>query len=1183
MQRILNRVVILVVAIALCFPAMLMAQSGRGTIDGVVTDSTGAVIPGADVVITEQGSGSEYQAVTTESGRYRVPYLPPGMYRVAASLTGFKTAVADNVTVRLAQVVSINLVLEVGEISEVVTVSSEGPLLETSSAEIGTNVSAKEIAAWPILVSDGTRQLQDFIFRALPGAIGGTWNGSINGGQGFSHEIMIEGITIGRMDINGGSNSEFTPTMDAVSEFKLQTGALSSQYGATQTALTNFGMKSGDNDYHGTAFLFYQNKALNANSWNNNRRGNEKSPFGQKNFGASGGGPIIKDKTHFYVSYEGDRYTDQTPGGNREDVPTGAMKDGNFSSLFDPAFTLDDRSGTVVGQDALGRDVIFGQIYDPRTSRQLGDGTWIRDPFPGNVIPSAAFSSVSQNMMRDEFDLPDAQDNLLRYNYDNVNTCCPERTINNFSVKIDHVLNDAHKLSGTFVSNDRYRNRFGEGNTPYLAGPMPGPFLQGTKLQDTPGIIFRMTEDWTLNPTILNHFALGYNRFQNANDAHSWLAYVAGEYDWKQELGLQNDQEGETFPPSVFAAHAEVLGDFYGQWSQSGRGASPTGSWVIADDMSLLKGNHNLRFGTELRWYYHNNQGAQENGSFTFHSENTSQPGFIDQTGFSVASWLMGEVYSAGMGIQRTNQGLRTKLFALYVQDDWKLRPNFTLNLGLRWDVPTPLYEKYGRMSSLVPTLQNTGADGYPGALAFLSGPDDRWIDTYKKQFAPRIGFAWSVSDSVVLRGGYGINYSPAIRDGWNTTYNAGFNGSNPIIARVGNRFREDAVYNWDTMYPAFVGDLPNTDPTQRNGQSIAYYRPDINKQPRVQNWNIGVQFDAGWDTRLEVNYVGNHGDFMNEARYINSQNKVPTSNLSLGDTLLDNIADHPEITTPYPSFGGTVGRALRPYPQFESVQSHRLNSGWSNYNALQLQATKRSAFGLSFLTSYTWSKTMGTGDTAGPSPGGWGQDYYDRKNDYSTGSFHYPHDLKVTWIYDLPFGPQGSYFTDGAGSYILGGWQLAAIMRYTSGAPYRISTSGYVTDALFNVGIRPDVLSEDQTVPRGEIDPINGTQYLNPSAFGTPPKTAKNVPVRFGTAPRYLPRTRAFATLSEDVSLIKRTDLGFREGANFEIRFDMVNFFNRTKWGGGTTNVTSANFGKVFAKGAIAPRRIQLGIRFTF
>jgi len=333
----------------------------------------------------------------------------------------------------------------------------------------------------------------------------------------------------------------------------------------------------------------------------------------------------------------------------------------------------------------------------------------------------------------------------------------------------------------------------------------------------------------------------------------------------------------------------------------------------------------------------------------------------------------------------------------------------------------------------------------------------------------------------------------------------------------------------------------------------------------------------------VEVNYVGNHGDFLNEPVYLSALNQVHPSYLSLGDTLLEDIADHPQYL-PYPSFTGTVGRALRPFPQYEDVRTHRANGGWSNYNALQVQATRRSSFGLSFLTSYTWSKTLGTSDTAGPGAySNYAQDFYNRSADYGTSSYHYPHDLKLTWIYDLPFGPQGSVFTDGAAAYIMGGWQVSAIMRYRSGSPLGVVTGGYVRDAIFNPGIRPDVVSEDQTVSRGELDPDNGTQYLNPSAFDTPGETDYGVPERLGNAPRWLPRTRAFASLREDVSLIKRTDVGFPEGANFEIRFDILNFFNRTQWSGPNRNVTSAVFGKVFSKGGIGPRTVQLGLRFTF
>jgi hypothetical protein len=1165
---------LLLLAVWLVVTAPAFAQSGRGTINGIVRDITGAVVPGAEVTVTSTETGVSQTVLTTEAGVYRVPYLQPGRYRVTATLPGFKTAVVDNVSLLLAQTLSVDLVLEVGEVTESVTVSSTGPLLETSTSEIGINANTKEVHTWPILVGDGTRQLQDFIFRAMPGTQGGTFAGSINGGQSYSHEILIEGISIGRMDLNGGSNNEFTPTMDAVSEFKLQTGALSSQYGATQTALTNFGMKSGTNEYHGTVFWLHQNKVLNANSWSNNLFGNPRSAYLDNNFGATAGGPIIKDRTHFYFSYEGDRFVNQNTAGF-ENLPVRPFKQGDYSLLLDPAFTQDARSGTVVGQDALGRDVIFGQIYDPASSRQLPDGTWIRDPFPGNIIPADRMSDVTRAWLK--HDIPDPQIFAFRRNQTRFSGCCPYLQIDNFSLKIDHILSEAHKLSGTFVSNDRGRDRSGGASFRPSGLSFPGPAAAGFRRQDTPGYIIRLAEDWTISPQILNHLAIGYNRFINKNQATSFLAGI----DWKSELGLVTDQPGKTFPVVRFTGFNTTLSGGYRNMGDAATGHAPNGSTIIADDFSWLINNHSLRFGVEHRRYYLNERATQGNGTYTFHNENTGLPGFASQTGFAYASFFLGVVQSASMGIQRLTLGQRSRYTAMYVQDDWKVRDNLTVNLGLRWDIPTPLFEVAGRMSSLDPTVPNPGADGYPGALVFR----DRFSDTYYKQFAPRFGFAWQVKEDLVVRGGYGINYSPPINDGWHASYTAGFDGSNPIIGRRG-RFREDPVYSWDNPYPPYTATLPNTDPTLQNGDYIDYYSPETNRFPYVQNWNVGVQFDAGWNTKIEANYVGNKGTRLMETQYLGSLNQVPTQYLSLGDVLLEDISDHPEIAKPYPSFEGTVARALRPFPQYEGVQTHRLNGGYSTYHSLQMTATRRSDYGLSFLTSYTWSKSLGTADTAGPGNYyDYGQDFYNRRADYSVTAYHFPHDLKLTWIYDLPFGPRGKWLTSGIAGKILGGWTFSAIHRYQSGGPLALGVGGFAGDALFNPGFRPDVLLEGDAQKfdvGGSLDSTNGTQYLNPAAFAAPPATANGVPIRLGNAPRHLPRTRSFALLSEDVSLIKRTDLPWREGMNLEIRFDFINFFNRVRLGGPDTDVTSADFGKIFSKTGGA-RTAQGGLRINW
>lgn len=1172
-------------ALVLCLPAICAGQSGRGVITGVVQDSSGAVVPQAEITARNVATGDERKITTTGAGAYRIPYVPPGTYHLTVSRSGFRTAIRENIEVLLAQTVTVDFTLEVGSLSEVVTVRGESPLLEASTPEIGTNFTEREVHTLPIMVSDGTRQLQDFVFRALPGTSGDPFEGTINGGQAYAHEILIDGVPHGQFTHAGGGLNEFTPTLDAVGELKLHTGALSAQYGATQTAITNFGLKSGTNQFHGTVFWLHQNKSLNANSWGNNRFGLEKSPFLNNNFGATIGGPVVKDRTHFFFSYEGNRFTNQEVTGFQT-MPTADMRQGNFSRLLDPAFTLDARSGTVVGQDALGRDVIFGQIYDPTTSRQLPDGTWIRDPFPNNIIPPGAFSSVSTNVLRHDMPLP-LLDQFINNNPSG--PFFPRLLIDNWSTKVDHVISENHKMSAAYINNDRVRQEFNFTGYYPVGVPYPGPAALGTETNSFIGRFVRFSEDWTISPTLLNHFAFGYNRFITRGES---TAFTTGT-DWASELGLENVGRNH-FPLIVFQGFNPSLSGRLRRMGNARGLKNPQGSTIVQDDLTWLRRSHSLRFGFEHRRYYLNPRPFFNAGTYFFHNENTALPGFGGQTGFSYASFLMGAVRNAALAIPAVTQGRRTRQTTFYVQDDWKATPKLTLNIGLRWDIQTPITEVYNRLSGLDPLKPNPGADGFPGALAFLGDcPEctgrDAFAETYYRAIAPRIGFAWALTDKLVVRSGYGINYTPPLQDGFSFPYTAGFNGTNPITVRTG-RFLEDPSYLWDDPYPPFTQELPDRDPAQLNGTNIGWYQPESNRLPYVQNWNFGIQYELPWRTKLEVNYVGNRGLRLNAAHYRGSLNQVDPTFLSLGDVLLDDLDDHPEIARPYPSFSGSVAQALRPFPQFQNVQTHRLSDGRSSYHSLQATYTKRSAHGLSFLAAYTFSKTLATSDSAGP--GDYyiynAQNFYNRRADYSVTRFHIPQDLKMNFIYDLPFGEQGRWARTGVLSRIVGGWSFGSILRYYSGVSLPMQYFGFFdSQALFNPGMRPDVLlPPDQQVvaskPTSQIDVDSGTQYLNPDAFGPPPTTDNGVPIRFGTAPRYLSQVRGFRRFDEDLSLIKRTSLGFREGANFEIRLDMTNMFNRTRIGDPVTDVGDPNFGRIFEK-FHAPRRIQAGLRFSF
>src|SRR5690606_18673280 len=1040
-----------------------------------------------------------------------------------AALSGFKTAVADNVIVRVAQTITVDFQMEVGEISEQVTVSSAPPLLETSTSQIGTNTSEEEFHTWPIFVEDGQRQLQNFIFASMPGTQGSTFEGTINGGQAYSHEILIDGISLGRFDLAGGSNNEFSPSVEAASEFKLQTGTLTAQYGGTQTAITNFVMKSGTNDYHGSAYWFHQDNVLRAKSWRENKDGLEKNPFLENSWGATFGGPIVRDRTHFFFSYEGEDQRDQSTGGTTS-LPIPAFKQGNFSQLLDPAFTGDPMSGQVIGQDALGRDVIYGQLYDPATARQLEDGTWIMDPFPGNIIPENRFSQVSANILR----LADTPNPILPGFRRNMPVVAgrPFKEQDTFSVKLDHVINDSHKLS-VFAMNES-RSRANNGSASYL--PYPGSGSSSWQSQDTPGRLYRISEDWTLSPTTLNHFGLGFNRFNNRN-----LSVHFGD-GWADQIGLQGVGPA-TFPVITFGGPSSTFTGDYPRLGSGNSSEAPNQSFVVVDDFSFVRGSHNFSIGTDIRRYPYNQRDTLDGGSFAFHSRATALPGFASDTGFAYASFLLGEVDTSGLFIPQFTPGVRVWYASVYFQDDWKLRPNFTLNYGLRWEVPGALTEANDKMSGLDPTYPNPGADGHPGALVFLgqSGcpncfPDRKsFQDKYYKEFAPRFGFAWNPSERFVIRGGYGINYSPPLENGFGSGYGVGFDGTQPFT-RNAAPFQTAPVYNWDNGYPPFdFGSLPNLDPAQLNGASINMLEATSLRMPYVQNWNFGIQYEIGASTVIEANYIGNKGTRLEDGLFADSLNQLHPQYLALGDALFDDIEDHPEIPKPYPSFEGPVHQALRPFPQYYSVGTTHFLGATSNYHSLQVTGTRRVSDGLSFLAAYTFSKSLASSDAPGIGLYTYqGQDFYNRKNEKSLTTFHRPQSFKLSWMYDLPFGPGQQWLNEGPLSAILGGWTVSAIHNYRSGDPLSIVAGAYHWNAYFGNpggGWRGNVLlpSDQQKVGSGVpvIEADSGSPYLNPEAFSEPPGSPNGVGLELGNAPRHLPDIRGPAWFSEDVSII--------------------------------------------------------------
>lgn len=1163
--------------VLLCLAASLFAQGERGAITGTVADPSGGAIPRADVTAVEIQTGVETKAVTTESGLYRIPYLPPGTYRVSASVTGFKTAVVQPVQVSVAGVVTANITLEVGDVSQSVTISAEATHLESSTSELGYSVGEAEYHAWPIDSNDdGQRQIQSFIFQSLPGTNGDSFSGTINGGPLFSHEVLIEGMSIGRADI-AGDTAEYTPSVDAVSEFTLQTGSLSAQYGGGLTAVANFNIKSGTNQFHGTAYDYVTNSVLNANSFSNNALGAQKSPFKQNSFGADLGGPIIvpkvyngKNKTFFFFSYEGARKRNYSSGALRS-LPTGAFKQGDFSALFDPAFTGDSRSGTTVGTDPAGNPVVFGAIYDPHSTTKVGS-QFVRTPFPGNIIPPSDISKVSANILQ-KAPFPDALLPFLFRNYPGIGTTQPWFDLNTFGGKLDHVINDKHRLAVFINSNERLR--FNSGGRSYL--PVPGTATGPYARQDIHGTLIRATEDWTIGPHLLNHVGFGYNRLNNANISLSY-----GQ-DWPSKIGLTGVAE-TTFPQINFAGTA-VQGGTLTRLGRSNAGIEPNGSYIVQNDTTWLHGAHNVRFGLEIRKYFYNEDPrGSTSGSFTFTSDQTADPSNRTQTGYAFASFLLGAPAQSALNITTTRPQSRFWNPAFYVADDWKVSKRLTLNLGLRWDIVGALTEAQHRSSALDPFAPNPGADNYPGALVFLSDLHrNSFQNTYWKEFGPRLGFAYQVNSRIVLRGGYGVMYSPPIANGFGLSAIDGYNGSNNFA-----RSRRNPAFYWDNGYPAYTFSLPIKDPALDNGQGISYIPRNSNRQPYSQNYTLGFQFLLPKSTTLMTSYVGNKGTRLG-ASGLNNLNQLNPKYLSLGDALLDDISAHPEIPLPYPSFSGSVAQALLPYPQYAggAVSYFFPYFGTSHYNAAQVVVNHRTGKGLSFLVSYAFQKTISLTDSNLYGYTNGSQDVYNRKLERSVASFDHTHQLKATWIYELPFG-KGRPFMNRGGVFnqVLGGWTVTAIQDYQSGNPLfidsGIDTSGY----LFNGDVRGDVIAGVSKLisssSRGTFDYAGGTGqgYLNTNAFALPPTTANGTVLRLGNSPRYFGNLRGPWQPMESFGFFKR--FPFREGTYLEFRCDLINAFNRAGRADPDTNLSDSTFGRILDV-ANGPREVQLAARFTF
>lgn len=1185
-------------------------QADRANILGTVTDATGALLPGVEIVATNLQTGVQTRGLTNDVGNYSLINLPIGSYQVSFALPGFKTFERTNFTVTTGQRARLDVTLEIGELSETITISANSALIQSESPIVSTTMQSDVITDLPLSFAGG-RSVENFAYTVAAGVEGNNWTSYLVGGQAFSKEVLIDGVSA-TAHIQGHIG-ESSPTMEAVQEFKVQTSGMSAEYGRTSGGVFNFALKSGTNKFSGSAFYYARNEAFNANTWLNNwnlsqspdnpryKRARDR----QSLLGGSAGGPLIipgvyngRDRTFLFGALEHYERESYQLGPMNQTVPIPAFLDGDFSALLGTA---------VVGKDALGNDVLSGQLFDPLTLHQVG-GKWVADPFPGNIIPTDRISPISNtitNILRQQYKPMVA--GRLTNNSALTETNTPWFHQTQLTFKADHALNDSHKLSGSFIWTQRPRVLVDQGGiwNPEDPDGWGGPLSRARKQEVTSRRVV-VTDNYTFRPNLINTFTAAYNRYRNPSIATADLAGGS----WTRDLGLGQVNFGN-FPQVSFGSSVNGIGTTTIGYNANGFYA--TNTYILSDYMDWIKGRHNIKLGGEIWWQQHNAPNDNDLIQFNFAHYTTGLPkeGFQNRVGFGFASFLLGEVDSASRGVPLSLYGRRGYV-AFYANDDFKLTPRLTLNLGLRWEQAQPMTEVNGNWANFTTDVLNTNPNGLwpidpgvPGALQYATSPSTTFEgDRDWKAFSPRLGLAFQLNDRMVIRGGYGIFYSPLGAQQWGgipygTFAAPDIAGTDRIAAKSGGTTPN---FNWDNGgYPG------NFHPGSKDPNFLTWgmvsFDENTLKLGYTHQWNMSVQYEFSPDTMIEAAYIGNNGNRLHSGFLRRNQAKrevyeaIPNPGAWVWDA---GSAASAGVPYPFPGFSGYAGMAVLPIPQVAHC-----GWGWcpwgpqifvssplgdSTYNALQVDLTRRLAAGMAANVSYTYSKTKGNTETmfdeSWDYTGGI-QDMYNLKEAADTVvSYDRAHVFKGLAQFELPFGRGRRWMSEvpGALDAMLGGWSLTTIFRYDTGVPLGINPDVWLpawtdpSNGAVYANVSPNATFETSFDgktfnPGTPADPNN--TYFNKSDFSQPASG------KLGNGSRLYDKLRGFGSASEDIGLMKYWRLG--ETVRMQFRFEMLNVFNRHYYQNPRTTITNtATFGQVISTQGL-PRNIQMGFRFQW
>jgi len=1110
--------------------SVVLSQTTNGSIQGSVLDPSGATISGATITARNMDTGLTNASKTTDAGVYALPNLPPGRYSLTVEANGMKKLVQEGVTVTTGSTVPLDLKLQLGSASETVNVAADAAQLETETSDIGATVQNQLVENLPLEVGGTVRNPTQFI-ELVPGFVGQVGNDpgnnatddfKVNGGQEGGTDVLVDGVSISLVSPNTQWNKGISP--EGVQEFKVLQSNFAPEFGESGDGIVNLAIKSGTNDLHASAYDFLRNRALDADAWTLNTQnafnlanGNPlapKPPDTQNDFGFTVGGPVYlphlydgRNKTFFFFDYEGFRF--HTGNSSTETWIPESFRNGDFSALL-PGI----------------------QLFDPTTN----------NPIPGNVLSNDPNYTESAVMAKVMASLPATSGSLTNNVFD---TSIARTTADLWDLKIDQTISDKQRFSFGFDYDNTKTGTFSN-LEPYLDQQIP----QSTRYT-------RFSHNYIFSPTVVNQFLVGFSRRFRGEISNS-----LGQ-NWPQKLGVTGVSNA-TYPCFAFQGT-----NYAGNLNNCGDSQFADNVYQVNDSVSVVRGKHTLKFGGGFHdGQFNTRRFTSASGTFNFNSNETSSTGTPTGTGgYAVATALFGLVDS-GKLVYGTTSGPRYKDSYLFAQDTYKVTPKLTLTYGLRYEVDLPAREAQDRFSEVDPTLANPlgilGAYTYFGSGTGRNGRH-RLQDTYYKAFGPRLGFAYSINDKTVVRGGYGIYYEPLKEGSFADQDGLGFfNTENPS-------FGLQAPFQIDSGFPHYLPASGPFTPDGQNGNGGVILVPRNSGRPAdIQSWNLDVERQIAKNLEASVAYVGSKGTHLPALNII--PNQVNPTFLSLGSELTVNascLAGAPlpapqcpnsiaaGVKLPYPTFNGNINQALRPFPQYGDFNQEDNSftpdrTGDSTFHSMQAQVNKRFAEGLSFLVSYTVSKNITDADSQGPGVQGFiganawiGQNSYDRRAEKSVSSLDTPQRLVTSFFYELPMG-RGKRLLNSGGvaDRIVSGWNVSGILTYQSGLPTEVySPCGNTAGAVLfggceftgsaRVNIVPGV---KQSNGRG-LNPLT-TPFFNADAFAAPASFT------FGDEPRTLASARAFGYRDEDLTIGKKTRIS--ERGVIDLRAEFFNIFNR-------------------------------------